>query len=191
MSRLTLFPHGPSSPETQIKLRELLFHCEADLNRWLDATPTSQDRFVKSTLLLDDISKPTISAPPPIIVLTQTTMYYANLVAARQSLTNKIPIFAKALWVIFVDSKQDPFFTQNASERGCFNDALDRAPILTDAPTSLCYLVLTPKTETGLVKNRATMLETVQAELMEIRARRERSSTVGRSITSSRRGTQP
>ncbi|MHB8831415.1 MAG: hypothetical protein ACYC44_04880 [Patescibacteria group bacterium] len=154
-ARLTLFPHGPSSPETQPKLRELLFYCGADLNRIIDPHLHTLDRFVKfvSRSRFDDLAdEEGVSAP--IMVLTKTEPVLHRIVLDTSLLVRELPATDKSLWVVYFTEKvKEPFFEDELRSLGEFSQALedqvpslDQALIWKDKRTQRRYLILTPDT---------------------------------------------
>lgn len=170
-SRLTLFPHGPSSPETQEHLREMLFHCGADLARIVDPHLHTLDRFITFAARFDDMAKPGDATAAPIMVLTKTEPILQSLVMDASTLVRKLPATANSLWIVYFTRKaEEPFFEDNLHSLGEFSLALDdqippldQALIWKDKRTQRKYLILTPDTENmDMIKWRVRLLTTPQ-----------------------------
>ncbi|MDD5726434.1 MAG: hypothetical protein PHC53_03430 [Patescibacteria group bacterium] len=152
-ARLTLFPHGPSSPETQEKLRELLFHCGADLARIVDPHLHTLDRFVKFASRFDDLVDEE-GASAPIMVLTKTEPVLHRVVLDTSLLVRELTATDKSLWIVYFTEKvKEPFFEDELRSLGEFSQALDdeipsldQALIWKDKRTKRRYLILTPDT---------------------------------------------
>lgn len=161
-SRLTLFPHGPSSPETQGCLREMLLHCGADHARMIEThfrkpdKSIDLDRYITYIGRLDDVKN---ADPPPILVITQTLLFYSNVIATRAAIVKALPTLSTAMWIIFVDPNENPFYVRNTEERGDLNDEIHNAPVWTDRETKYRYLLLTTETkDMSVIKRQASDL---------------------------------
>lgn len=151
--RLVLLPLGlPSSDPARQRCVELLLHCGGDIERFLDAS-SSLDAFIKTLSIVRDIESPTFRG---IVAVTKTDDLVLTVARTRQRLCGEFPNLVRSLWVLFVETAEDPFFESNASSLGSFDDKLNFAPIWTYAQTGERYLVLTTECVTAQAKIRAT-----------------------------------
>lgn len=176
-ARLTLFPHGPSSPETQEKLRELLFHCGADLTRIVDPHLHTLDRFVKFSSRFDDLADEEGSSAP-IMVLTKTEPVLHRVALDTALLVRELPATDKSLWVVYFTEKvKEPFFEEELRSLGEFSQALDdeipsldQALIWKDKRTKRRYLILTPDTaKMNRIEERVRLLALPQTAVPRLR----------------------
>ncbi len=144
--RFTLLPHGLdlSTNESREQCIRLLGYCDADPARFHDRKFSDSERFIQyikrfPALLVKDT--------PKLVAFTQTCPLLRTVIHLRQSIVEKVPSMATALWVIFVDPETDPSFERMANSRlGRLDAEINRVPVFTDVD-GWPYLVLTPATD--------------------------------------------
>lgn len=172
-NRIALFPHGPASdPEARQTCEGLLLHCGADVSRIVDTTPTSLEGFVKSVGCMDGVRDGSV---PSIIVLTRTSPVALLVLKLRRQVCTEFPALSQALWVIFVDDRQEPFFQSEAEKLGTFDGPLAQSPIWHEQATDDRYIILTPQTkDAGNLQSQLIKLRRVNAPI----SRRESSTSL-------------
>lgn len=78
-----------------------------------------------------------------LVVLTRTNPLALTIIDGRKRLEAVVPALRRALWAIYVDPEEDPFFLSTAERYGTFGGALDSAPVWV-GPGPARFLVLSP-----------------------------------------------
>ncbi|MDD2785499.1 MAG: hypothetical protein PHS79_01240 [Patescibacteria group bacterium] len=176
------------------KLREMLVYCGANINEFKDTRFPTIKRFINAARRYsnDEWSGSKIS-DLPIVCLTRTT--YRELVTDRTEIMTAIPALASALWIIFADQIENPFFVDDTRRLGVFSDDLDQAPIWVEKRSNYSYLVLTPKTKNmsmvevqanGLsLFNATTWFEREHSSSQQMTVTRKQTDPYARKVTSS------
>lgn len=151
---MVLFPSGqPATQKNRDHCTAHLIACGADLIRFLDGPWSSLEQFVRYISRLDEIVSGRV---PPYVVLTQTNPLKLVVMPVREKLCKDIVNLKLALWIIYVDPEEDPFFFANAAKSGTFDLVDEDAggdPVRVWTPsqktadgTRESYIVLTPQT---------------------------------------------
>ncbi|MBI5654629.1 hypothetical protein HZC53_03190 [Candidatus Uhrbacteria bacterium] len=151
---MALFPSGqPVTPKNRDLCSALLLHCGADILRFLDGPWSSQEQFIRYIVRFDEIVSGQV---PPFVVLTRTNPLGLVVTNVRRRLCQVFVNLKLALWVIYVDPDEDPFFFANAARLGTFDhlDGMDSrsepvrvwSPIEQPADGAERYVILTPQT---------------------------------------------
>lgn len=94
-----------------------------------------------------------------MIVLTQTNPLALKVLQPRRSLEQVFPKLEEALWLIYLNPVDDPFFVEAAASLGSFDDEHGEAPIWTTRDHGK-FLIVTPRTKaTPALGERITDLE--------------------------------
>lgn len=162
--RLVFFPHGRvKDPEAQQACEALLMHCDADVSRFVDTSAESIEANFKVVKRLENIVN---GRAPVIVALTRTSPLALQVIHRRRRLSGEFPSLTQALWVIFMDEKQDPFFESEAEKLGSFDSPLASSPIWRENTTDERYLVLTPSTkDIGLLRSQLFKIRMASAPL--------------------------
>lgn len=154
--RLVLFPHGqPDSLHHRSLCSEYVIRCGGDLARVIDAPSDAVDRFAAYVSRIRGLRE---GAEQALVVMTRTNPLALTIIDGRKRLEAVVPALRRALWVIYVDPEQDPFFLSTAERYGTLGGALDAAPIWV-GPGPARFLVLSSQVRDGdLVSARADEL---------------------------------
>jgi hypothetical protein len=144
-SRIVLFPQGPVQSEDTDIFNKMLLKCGADISRfWAhpesDPNKSEVQRYVQYLQrarlgLCDELSN-------AIIALTKSSSPALQLIPTRRQLESTFPPLARALWVAWIDMKENPFIMNNLRQLGEVEEEVSPAPIWRDGGRA--YLLLFP-----------------------------------------------
>lgn len=149
-----LFPHGPPfTDDGQTACKALIEVITGEIMRVPYEGPYADfDNLLAAATDLVVASAPKYCAS---IVFTSLDNLPLGVIQNRRLLCKQLPEMQKMLWATFVEAERHPFFQQGAESLGTLDADLDAAPIWTvDGQT---YLVLTPKTDPALARQRARL----------------------------------
>ncbi len=154
--RLVLFPHGqPEAPRHRTLCSEFAMRCGGDLARVIDAPSDTVERFAAYVSRIRGLRE---GAEQALVVMTRTNPLALTVIDGRKRLEAAVPSLRWALWAIYVDLEQDPFFLSTAERYGTLGGALDAAPIWV-GPGPARFMVLSSDVGDGeLVATRALEL---------------------------------
>jgi len=151
--RMVLFPFGQHAvPMHRSLCVDCVIRCNGDLDRFIDAPNDTMDRFGSHIARISGLREGTEQA---LVVLTRTNMLAATAIDCRQRLESQVPLLRRALWLIYVDPDQDPFFLSTARTLGELSGPLDTAPVWV-GPGMTRFIVMSP-----LLKNLHRVAERV------------------------------
>ncbi len=189
--RFLLFPQGlPPMGEGRDGCLELAHRAGGDLERVIDAPSRSIEAFAhhlgRMRLVLEARER-------ALVVLWHTNPLGLTVLHTRRSFNNLVGALASALWAVYLDPAEDPFFLEAAAELGTLDVPLDEAPIWT-ASDSERFLILSPAIGRDIdLMSRVRCLDQGE-ELEEAQFRAERSelrlTPAGRRLESGLRGRQ-
>lgn len=114
--RMVLFPYGQAQ---DARLRDactsMFIRLGGDVSRVIDGPFPSIERFCDHVRRLRAV---TAGSEPPIVILTRTNPLGLAVLNARRRIESTIPALRVATWVVVVDTREDPFFDDNAHKLG-------------------------------------------------------------------------
>jgi len=154
--KLVLFPHGqPESIKHRTLCSEYVLRCGGDLSRVIDAPSDSVERFASYVSRIRGLRE---GAEAALVVLTRTNPLALTVIDGRKRLEAAVPTLRRALWAIYIDPDEDPFFLSTAERYGTLGGAMDTAPIWV-GPGPSRFLVMSSLVRQGdLITERAQEL---------------------------------
>ncbi len=126
---MILYPYGlPATGSTEACGR-LILALGGDVNRVLDGPFADLEKFVGYVRRIPMLRE---GAPPeerPIVVFTRTNPIGLCVLKARRTIELAVPTLRRAIWSLFVDPSEDPFFLENARRLGDLDEPLGGMPI--------------------------------------------------------------
>src|SRR4051812_41920004 len=139
--RIVLFPYGQPAKAAHRELCvEFLLGIGGDVERMIDGPFADLDRFaayVKRIAVIREGEK-------PIIILTKTNPLALMVTNARRKIESLLPQLSRAVWALFVDTKEDPFFAHTARKLGKLDGKMEHVPIWI-APGDAKFMVFSPE----------------------------------------------
>lgn len=148
-----LFPHGP--PYTDIGREACTRTIEYLCGRIEQTKEGPIDPNVLGSVIRLLLRATDESSNRGVIVLTQLDDLPLGVVRLRRELSNAHPRLQSMLWIVFVEVERHPFFAESASALGRLDAEMDDVPVWAVRNENQKYLVLTPRSEPMLVKQRA------------------------------------
>ncbi len=144
-SGVILYPYGvPERAEHAELCSRFVVAAGGDLRRVIDGPFPTLERFIQFAARLPALRKAAIANQRPIVVLTSTTPVALVVVNARRKIETAVPGLSRAVWTVFVDPAQDPFFFDTVASLGRLQGARDEVPIWRD-PDDRPYLIVSPE----------------------------------------------
>lgn len=128
--RIVLFPYGqPVDRDKRDACSALVIHSGGDIGRILDgpwdsdpASEAAETNFLRYVSRIQEIVS---GSRPPLVVLTRSNPLPLAVLAKRRRVCAAIRNLSRAIWVVFVDPVNDPFFCRNANKLGTFDVVCD------------------------------------------------------------------
>lgn len=140
-SHVLVCPFGqPASPSSREHWVAQLGRCGADFARIIDGPTASLEQFARHLGRVAVLRNP---RTPVIVALARSQPLAISLMGSRRALAGAAPALSQALWVVYVDPREDTAFLRTAQQLGDLDASLEDAPIWT-SPSDDRYLVLSP-----------------------------------------------
>jgi len=145
-SRIVLLPQGPVQSEDGEIFTSLLFKLGADIDRFwslpmIDPGKVELQKYIKylQRSRLEHCSE----LGRAIVALTITNPPSMTAIPVRKQLEAAFPALRSALWVVWVDMRENPFIFSDLRKLGTIDDEVGPAPIWLEQ-NKRAYLILVP-----------------------------------------------
>lgn len=156
---MVVYPYGlPARPEHAELCSRFIVEAGADLGRVIDGPFPSLERFIEYAKRLPALRQAAVARQRPIVVLTRTSPVAITIVSARRKVESAVAGLSGAVWAIFVDPVQDPFFFETVQSLGRLEGATEDMPIWYDDDGRPYVVVSSDASRAGRVRTAVRVL---------------------------------
>jgi hypothetical protein len=140
-----LYPYGvPSRADHAELCAQFVVDAGGDVRRVIDGPFPSLERFISFAEKLPALRESVIANQRPIVVLTRTSPVAISVVNARRKIESAVAGLRSAVWAVFVDPEQDPYFFDTLKSLGRLEGEAKDVPIWFD-PDERPFLIVSPE----------------------------------------------